>query len=103
MPAPGEPVWTDEDRGYALAWAEEQADRCPGCAQPFAEAMAKANQFGYRAQIVRCHACAAKDREAASFTRAEGADTAGLQVQLTATPADLTTSRRRGEAVGAHA
>lgn len=48
--------------------------------------MARANQFGYDAETVRCHACAAKERVAQQYQNQEGADPAGLLVRLTRTP-----------------
>lgn len=30
-PAPGEPIWLDEDTEAVLAWFRYEATRCPGC------------------------------------------------------------------------
>ena len=30
-PAPGEPMWLDQDRAIALVWQSEQHDTCSGC------------------------------------------------------------------------
>lgn len=48
--------------------------------------MAKQNQFGYDAELVRCHACAARARVYEQYAKQEGADTAGLMVRITRTP-----------------
>ncbi|MGH3504313.1 MAG: hypothetical protein ACRDQA_25955 [Nocardioidaceae bacterium] len=88
--AEGDPYWTDLDRGYALAWREEDMSTCDGCGQPYEESMDRKHQFGYTAEIVRCHACAAKDRAGKHYADADGADTNGLMVQLTKTPHDAT-------------
>lgn len=82
----GDPAWTDLDRSYALAWQLEQASRCSGCGEPRTESMDKAHQFAYAAEVVRCHSCAAKERAGDGYARQDGADTAGLLVQLTHTP-----------------
>lgn len=34
MPAPGEPLFTEEDTAYAIALAEEERDACPACGMP---------------------------------------------------------------------
>lgn len=47
--------------------------------------MAKENQYAYDAEVIRCHACAAKERAVESFEKA-GGETHGLGVRLTRTP-----------------
>lgn len=86
VPEEGEPYWTDLDRGYALEWQAERTERHPSCGQPLDESMARANQFAYEAETVRCHACAAKERVGQQYQNQDGADTAGLLVRLTRTP-----------------
>jgi len=57
VPVPGEPLWTDEDRGWAIALLEYEADICSGCGQPRSESMDPENEFRYRPTVLRCHAC----------------------------------------------
>lgn len=61
MPAPGEPVWLPEDRDWARALLDVEAEACPDCGQPWAESSDPAAAHGarYEAELVRCHACAA--------------------------------------------
>ena len=73
----GEPLWTDKDREWALALeAEEKATH--SCGQLSEESFNPESDGMYTAEAVRCHACAASAREAASFADDEHADTAGL-------------------------
>lgn len=30
-PAPGEPMWTEDDTDVVIAWQRDQAERCPRC------------------------------------------------------------------------
>ncbi|MFD0429426.1 hypothetical protein ACFQ60_22380 [Streptomyces zhihengii] len=57
--APGEPLWTDEDRSWALALADVERDVCPDCGHPWSEASAPDSEWAYTAELLRCHACAA--------------------------------------------
>jgi hypothetical protein len=45
-PAPGEPLFTEEDTAGALALAEEERDTCPSCGYPKVWCRDPANQFG---------------------------------------------------------
>lgn len=67
----GEPLWTDEDRAWALALTLEESDVCPGCGQPLAECTDPRNEDKYRAKVWRCHACTAKDAEAEKYREAK--------------------------------
>lgn len=58
-PAPGEALWLDEDRDYALALLEVEALTCHGCGQPRDESSDPANEFNYTAEPHRCHSCSA--------------------------------------------
>ncbi|HEY5834977.1 hypothetical protein [Streptomyces sp.] len=58
-PAPGEPLWLPEDRAWALALLQVEAESCPECGQPWAESAAPENEEAYRAEIHRCWACSA--------------------------------------------
>lgn len=60
--ADGEPLWTDEDRAWALALLAEEAGNCGGCGQPVSESMDPVNEFAYRVERLRCHACTAVGR-----------------------------------------
>lgn len=88
---PGEPLWLEEDRAWALALAQVEAEQCPGCGQPLAETTDPGAQYAYQAKITRCHACAAVAREGRDF--AEHGETEGLLVQAVDT-------RKRGGAHG---
>jgi hypothetical protein len=54
--ADGEPLWTEEDRDYALALLAVDADRCE-CGQPRSESTLAEAEFTYRAEKLRCHCC----------------------------------------------
>jgi hypothetical protein len=61
--APGEPLWLDDDRAWAYALADVEAEICPcGCGQPMAESTAMGADEAYEAHVVTCHAGAAKER-----------------------------------------
>ncbi|MET9479882.1 hypothetical protein [Streptomyces sp. NPDC006638] len=80
--APGEPMWLDEDRAWALALAEVEADRCPDCGNPWSEVSDRAHEFSYQADLVRCHACATGAR-AAHTHQESGGDARGIHVAIT--------------------
>lgn len=48
--------------------------------------MARENQWAYTAQVVRCHAKAAMERENDRYTGQEGADSSGIMTRLVAGP-----------------
>lgn len=79
MPRRGEAVWTDEDRAWAIALLEYEADLCGGCGQPRSESMAAEHEFDYRPTALRCHGCAAVAKESERFAE-PGANTAGLMI-----------------------
>ena len=81
-PQPGEPLWLPDDRDWAYALAEVEADACPDCGKPWSEASDPDLEYGWQATIARCHACAAGHRTIARF-EAEGGDTRGLHVLVT--------------------
>jgi len=70
--------WDADDRGFALALLAIEAETCSGCGHPVAESMDAANQFAYRAELLRCHACAAADKA----TEGDGINHAGLRVRV---------------------
>lgn len=82
MPQPGEALWTDEDRAWALALLQVEADSCPDCGQPWSETSSIDNEYHYRAELHRCHACAAGAKAVAAFQNKRG-DMSGLHVLIT--------------------
>lgn len=46
MPAPGEPLFLEEDTAHAVALAEEEANTCRSCGLPKAICRDPANKFG---------------------------------------------------------
>lgn len=69
-PASGEEFWTEEDRDLAVALTLIDAETCSGCGQPTDQSMDPVNEYAYQVHLVRCHACAAADREVTRFARA---------------------------------
>lgn len=75
--AAGEPLWTEDDRDWALALLEFEADRCE-CGQPRSESMTIEADSGYRAEKLRCHACKA----IAEASERWADDSAGLFIRI---------------------
>lgn len=82
VPTAGEPVWTEEDRQWAIALLTVEADTCSGCGQPRSETTVTAAEFGYVAEAIRCHGCAAVAKASDVFA-APGADPRGLFIGVT--------------------
>lgn len=59
LPAPGEPLFTDEDTAYAVALAEEEQATCPSCGLLKVVCRDPAYQFAFEARQEQCHAMAA--------------------------------------------
>lgn len=65
----GEPLWLDDDRAWAMALMQVEADTCSGCGQPRSETMAvkidsrgrKVPAHTYEAHALVCAACRARD------------------------------------------
>jgi hypothetical protein len=58
-----EPEWDEEQRGWAYALADIEADLCPGgCGQPLVESTAVGADDDYDVRFIQCHACAARAR-----------------------------------------
>ncbi|MEU1496986.1 hypothetical protein [Streptomyces sp. NPDC005732] len=76
-----EPLWLPEDRYWALALLEVEADRCPDCGQPWCEATSPDNEDAYRAALVKCHACAISAKTVRAHQDKRG-DTDGLHVNI---------------------
>ena len=70
--------WDADDQGYALALLALESEACDGCGHPVSESMDPTNQFGYHAELLRCHACAAADKA----TEGDGVNRAGLRVKV---------------------
>lgn len=70
-PEPGEPLWTDEDRAWAIALIFEESEVCPGCGQPISECIDPRNEFAYTVTSWRCHACTAKDVDGEKYRDAK--------------------------------
>lgn len=76
-----EPRWTDEDIAWALAWMEEQADRCPCCGLPLSETTAMKDGEPAHVYTVpkpkRCYGCdaliEAQEEDAKMPSKREGA------------------------------
>lgn len=81
VPAAGEPLWTDDDRDWAMALLTYEADLCE-CGQPRSESMSSDNEFVYVGEAMRCHACKAVARATEPFAQ-PGADRAGLFISVT--------------------
>lgn len=79
--AEGEPLWLDEDRYWAEALAEVEADTCPECRQPWSETTNPENEFAYRAQVIRCHACTTSAKTVKAKND-KGESVEGLHVHL---------------------
>lgn len=82
MPAVGEPLWLDEDRAWAMALMDVEADSCPDCRQPWSEATDPDNEFEYEATLMRCHACTTSAHAVSAYQNSSG-DSRGLHVAIT--------------------
>jgi hypothetical protein len=74
--APGDPLWEQDDTDLALALTQIEAERCD-CGHSRAESMDPVHEFDWRAEFVRCHACAARDRAARNTD--DAFDSAGVR------------------------
>lgn len=75
--ADGAPRFTHDDTVLAVALQHLDAAACSGCGQDRRQSTNPDNEYKWRADAVRCHACAARDRKAAAH-EAAGGSTAGL-------------------------
>jgi hypothetical protein len=55
-PAPGEPLFTEDDTSAAVALALEERDTCPSCGYPKAWCRDPDNQFAFEPHEEACHA-----------------------------------------------
>lgn len=81
LPGPGEVLWTDEDRAWALALQQVEAETCSGCGQALAEGLDPELEEHWRAEVLRCHACATGARHVDGWQHG-GGDTRGAQVRV---------------------
>lgn len=77
----GEPLWLPDDRAWAVALLHIEADSCPECHQPWGEATDKGNEFSYRAELIRCHACTTSASAVRTY-QDKGGKPEGLHVHL---------------------
>lgn len=82
LPVAGEPLWLAEDRAWALALLQVEAENCPDCGNPWAEATSIDNEFKYKAELVRCHACTTGAKAVSKYQNSNG-DSRGLHVHVT--------------------
>lgn len=69
------------DTAYAVALQMIESRTC-GCGQDRMESLDSANEFAYKAEAFRCHACATRARAAEKFAD-NGGDQAGLLFAVT--------------------
>ncbi|MFD9124358.1 hypothetical protein [Kitasatospora sp. NPDC059571] len=81
LPGPGEPLWTEDDRSWALALLLVEAEVCRGCGHPLDESTDPEQEFGWAAEVIRCHACATAARTAQAFEKG-GGDPHGANVHV---------------------
>lgn len=90
MVAPGEPLWLDEDLAYAKALYAVEADECPGCGHPKTVTTQLASAEAYTANLLVCHACAAKSAVSKAYLSHDdgtaGGDPAGLLISVQRRP-----------------
>lgn len=90
---PGKPQWLDTDRGYALAWARNKAETCPGCgtrADEWAD-----DEDAYLGDQVYCEGCARLAEEQNNIRRdADGRPRPGFHAFLA--PAEVYEARHPG-------
>jgi hypothetical protein len=77
----GEPLWLAEDRYWAFALLEVEADTCPDCGQQWSEATDVKSEFAYRAELVKCHACGTSAKAVRAHQDNKG-NTDGLHVHV---------------------
>ncbi|MEO3978768.1 hypothetical protein [Streptomyces sp. CAU 1734] len=79
---PGEALWLEEDRAWALALADVEADTCPDCGHSWSETSAPGAEGQYEAALIRCHACATGAKKINAF-REGGGDPVGIHLSIT--------------------
>lgn len=81
MPGPGEPLWLDDDRAWAMALLLVEEETCRGCGNPLSESTSPDLEFQWTPEVLRCHACAAGSRHAEQWQKA-GGDQHGLNIHV---------------------
>jgi hypothetical protein len=81
VPAVGEPLWTDDDRDWAMALLAYEAELCE-CGQPRSESMNPDSEGAYVAEPLACHACRAIARSGEPFAESPRASQ-GLFISVT--------------------
>ena len=76
--ADGEPLWLPNDTEAVFDYLREQAIACPGCGHPRDETMDPKAEEHYRSRSLKCHACAAREREADRFNSQPNVKSAGV-------------------------
>lgn len=59
-------MWTDDDRAWAIALLDLEADTC-ACGQQQSESTKPDAEGRFTVTPIRCHACAARDSAARKF------------------------------------
>lgn len=71
-----EPEWSDEDRGWLLAYLQERAEVCSGCGHPLDECRDPKTAGRWQIVVSQCEACriaeADADNRAESKSRSRG-------------------------------
>lgn len=62
-------VWTEEDRRWAFALLEEEAEECPGCRGQLKETTDPENEFRYEVEAIRCHKCKTQQKLIGLYSR----------------------------------
>ena len=68
----GDPQWTAADTALGVALQVLESVSCSGCGVDRRESMDAESEFEWRAESVRCHGCAARDRAAESYAKSGG-------------------------------
>lgn len=66
---PGTSVWTATDTALAVALHQLESLRCPGCGHDRRESMDADTEFKWKAEPIRCHACATRERHSAAHVK----------------------------------
>lgn len=75
---PGDPLWTQDDTDLAVALTDLESGRCSGCGHPRTETMSPESEFGWRAEALRCHSCATRERAARAAAANDTWDESGV-------------------------
>lgn len=75
-------TWSPEDQDKALAWAADQADRCPGCNTPIDEATDPDLAHDWEPEPIRCFVCEARHVEGMRWRDEPEARRAGLLIAV---------------------